>query len=129
MTNLLSKLFIDSYPYFYNRNLDISTALKITDILLTNLEVDTKDSIVYYSYLDNIIEINKLLISFFTLTEEESKLFNNNLIAKLKNIKEEKREESLSRFKLKRLELYKKYENELLIVIKSFQENDLLKSA
>ena len=126
MTLLLNKIFIDSFNYFNEKELTISDALKVTDILLLNLDIDTDDDKSYASYINNFIELNKLLINFLNLTEEESIYFNNEKITKLLSISKNNRVKNLTNFKTKRKEIYINYELKLVELIEELKNPEPL---
>lgn len=117
MTLLLNKIFIDSFKYFNGKELTIPQALKVTDLLLIDLEVDCTDSKTYESYINNFLELNKLLINFICLTEEEAVYFDNTKMEKLITLTESKRLKNLTALKAKRKAVYEKYEPELIELI------------
>lgn len=125
MTTLLDKIFIQSFGYFNNNsisNLTIEQALKVTDLLLLDLGVDHTDTEAYSSYFDNFIQLNNLLSNYFILTEDESKVFNNLGIEKVKNLVDiTKRNNALDNFRSKRTTVYSKYEPELITLVSQFK--------
>ena len=125
MTTLLDKIFIQSFGYFNSNsisNLTIEQALKVTDLLLLDLKVDYLDTEAYTSYFDNFIQLNNLLANYFILTEDESKVFNNLSVEKVKSLSEvTKRIKALENFKNKRTAVYTNYEPELITLVSQFK--------
>lgn len=125
MTTLLDKIFIQSFGYFNNNsisNLTIEQALKVTDLLLLDLGVDHTDTEAYSSYFDSFIQLNNLLSNYFILTEDESKVFNNLGIEKVKSLVDvAKRSNALDNFKTKRTAVYTNYEPELITLVSQFK--------
>lgn len=122
MSSLLNKLFIDSFSYFEKKELTIPEALKVTDILLLNINVNTSKSDEFISYLDNFIELNKLLSNHFSnLTDKELELLDNSRYELVKTLKEEKKAEALVKIKERRLELYNKHHPELINKVKEYK--------
>ena len=85
---LLNKFFIDSFTYFNKKGLSISDALKVTDIFLLQLDIDidTNDEAAFNSYMDDFIELNKLLYNYFTLSTEEAGLLDSSKYASCKTL-------------------------------------------
>jgi len=122
MSSLLNKLFIDSFSYFEKKELTIPEALKVTDILLLSINVNTSKSDEFTSYLDNFIELNKLLSNHFpNLTEKETEMLDNSRYELVKTLKEEKKPEALAKIKERRLELYNKHHSELVSKVKEYK--------
>lgn len=117
MQTLLDKLFIQSFEYFNNKGLSIPQSLKVVDLLLLDLDVDCNNTEEYTSYLNNFIDLNKLLYKYINLTEEELKLFDNNNMQLLSNLAETKRTKNITNFKDKRKAIYDKYEPELIELV------------
>lgn len=130
MNLLLNNLFIDSFNYFSKQELSISDALKVTDILLLELPVNPEKENELHSYLDNFIELNKLLGSYFTeLDAEEAKLLNNANLEMCKSPAIKDKKVMLNRLKEKRLALYTKYFPELVNKVRRLKDKVNLKAA
>jgi D-hexose-6-phosphate mutarotase len=131
MATLLNKLFIDSFSYFSKKELSISNALKITDILLLQLSVSSENEIEFNSYMNDFIELNSLLSTYFNfLTDiEEIKLFENKNYELLKTLNLDKKKKGLVNLKSKRLSVYQKYEPELITLVQQFKSEINLKVA
>jgi hypothetical protein len=130
MTLLLNNLFIDSFNYFSKQELSISNALKLTDILLIELNINPEKEDELHSYLDNFIELNKLLSNYFPeLDTEEAKLLNNANLEMCKSSKIKDKKSMINRLKEKRLFLYTKYFPELVNKVKELKDKVNLKAA
>jgi hypothetical protein len=122
MSNLLNKLFIDSFSYFEKKELTIPEALKVTDILLLNINVNTSKPDEFISYLDNFIELNKVLSNHFSnLTDKELELLDNSRYELVKSLNEQKKADALTKIKERRLELYNKHHPELITKVKEYK--------
>jgi hypothetical protein len=130
MSSLLNKFFIDSFSYFEKKELTIPEALKVTDILLLNINVNTSKQDEFTSYLDNFIELNKLLSNYFTnLTDKELELLDNSRYETVKTLKEEKKVEALTKIKERRLAIYNKHHPELISKVKEYKSELISKAA
>ena len=128
MATLLDKMFPKVYHYLSNKSISVVEALKLVDISLLNLEVNCNDNGEYTDYLDNFNELNKLLKAFFQLTTDEESIFTDKSISYLSNLTK-KRSENLARFIQKRLDIYNKYEPELVDLLSKLKEESTLKVA
>lgn len=128
--SLLNKFFIDSFSYFNKQELSISDALKVTDLLLLELPINADKEAEFYSYLDNFIELNKLLVNYFPeLDKEESKILNNSNLEVCKKLPAKDRKIAINRLKDKRLALYNKHFPELVNKVKELKDTVNLKAA
>lgn len=127
---LLNKLFIDSFSYFNKKDLSISDALKVTDILLLELDIDTNNEVEFNSYMDDFIELNKLLYNYFDLTDKEaSELLDNKRYELCKTLKTRDKAAAIIKIKSRRLALYKKYTPDLIKVVADFKSEVNIKAA
>lgn len=126
---LLNKFFIDSFTYFNKKGLSISDALKVTDIFLLQLDIDTKDETAFNSYMDDFIELNKLLYNYFTLTTEEVGLLDSSKYASCKTLSVKDKKIAIDRIKSRRLALYEKYTPDLVKLVADFKSEVNIKAA
>lgn len=122
MSDLLSKTFINTIPYFNSKNLSIPDSLKVIDIILLSLEVNREDKEELNSYIDSFIQLNNLLKEFFTFNEKESTIFDNSKIIRIKT--SPKYDSLLSIFIEKRIEIYEKYEPNLFSLVQDLRGED-----
>lgn len=127
---LLNKLFIDSFTYFSKKESSIPDALKVTDILLLGLDIDTNDEKAFNSYMDDFIELNKLLYNYFDLTDKEaSELLDNNRYEICKTLKTKEKAAAIPKIKSRRLALYERYSPNLLKLVADFKSEVNVKAA
>ena len=126
---LLNKFFIDSFTYFNKKGLSISDALKVTDIFLLQLDIDTNEEAAFNSYMDDFIELNKLLYNYFTLTTEEAGLLDSSKYASCKTLSVKDKKIAIDRIKSRRLALYKKYTPDLVKLVADFKSEVNIKAA
>lgn len=127
---LLNKFFIDSFTYFSKKELSIPDALKVTDILLLGLDIDTNDEKAFNSYMDNFIELNKLLYNYFDLTDNEAlELLDNQRYEICKTLNLKDKTAAIPKIKSRRLALYKKYSPTLVKLVADFKNEVNLKVA
>ena len=128
---LLNKFFIDSFTYFNKKGLSISDALKVTDIFLLQLDIDidTNDEAAFNSYMDDFIELNKLLYNYFTLTTEEAGLLDSSKYASCKTLSVKDKKIAIDRIKSRRLALYEKYTPDLVKLVADFKSEVNIKAA
>ena len=125
---LLNKFFIDSFTYFNKKGLSISDALKVTDIFLLQLDIDTNDEAAFNSYMDDFIELNKLLYNYFTLSTEEAGLLDSSKYASCKTLSVKDKKIAIDRIKSRRLALYEKY-TDLVKLVADFKSEVNIKAA
>ena len=126
---LLNKFFIDSFTYFNKKGLSISDALKVTDIFLLQLDIDTNDEAAFNSYMDDFIELNKLLYNYFTLTTEEAGLLDSSKYDSCKTLSVKDKKIAIDRIKSRRLALYEKYTPYLVKLVADFKSEVNIKAA
>jgi hypothetical protein len=128
---LLNKFFIDSFTYFNKKGLSISDALKVTDIFLLQLDIDTNDEAAFNSYMDDFIELNKLLANYFDLSDNEaSELLDNKRYELCKTLKKTKdKAAAILKIKSRRLALYEKYTPALVKLVADFKSEVNIKAA
>lgn len=126
---LLNKFFIDSFTYFNKKGLSISDALKVTDIFLLQLDIDTNDEAAFNSYMDDFIELNKLLYNYFTLSTEEAGLLDSSKYASCKTLSVKDKKIAIDRIKSRRLALYEKYTPDLVKLVADFKSEVNIKAA
>lgn len=127
---LLNKFFIDSFTYFSKKELSISDALKVTDILLLGLDIDSNDEKAFNSYMDDFIELNKLLYNYFDLTDKEAlELLDNQRYEICKTLEIKDKTAAIPKIKSRRLALYKKYSPTLVKLAADFKNEVNLKVA
>ena len=127
---LLNKFFIDSFSYFNKKELSISDSLNLTDILILELEIYTNDEKTFNSYMDDFIELNKLLYNYFDLTDKETlELLDNQRYEICKTLKTKDKAAAIPKIKSRRLALYKKYSPTLVKLVADFKNEVNLKVA
>lgn len=126
---LLNKFFIDSFTYFNKKGLSISDALKVTDIFLLQLDIDINEEAAFNSYMDDFIELNKLLYNYFTLTTEEAGLLDSSKYASCKTLSVKDKKIAIDRIKSRRLALYEKYTPDLVKLVADFKSEVNIKAA
>jgi hypothetical protein len=126
---LLNKFFIDSFTYFNKKGLSISDALKVTDIFLLQLDIDINEEAAFNSYMDDFIELNKLLYNYFTLATEEAGLLDSSKYASCKTLLVKDKKIAIDRIKSRRLALYKKYTPDLVKLVADFKSEVNIKAA
>jgi hypothetical protein len=126
---LLNKFFIDSFTYFNKKGLSISDALKVTDIFLLQLDIDTNEEAAFNSYMDDFIELNKLLYNYFTLSTEEAGLLDSSKYASCKTLSVKDKKIAIDRIKSRRLALYEKYTPDLVKLVADFKSEVNIKAA
>ena len=126
---LLNKFFIDSFTYFNKKGLSISDALKVTDIFLLQLDIDINEEAAFNSYMDDFIELNKLLYNYFTLSTEEAGLLDSSKYASCKTLSVNDKKTAIDRIKSRRLALYEKYTPDLVKLVADFKSEVNIKAA
>ena len=126
---LLNKCFIDSFTYFNKKGLSISDALKVTDIFLLQLDIDINEEAAFNSYMDDFIELNKLLYNYFTLSTEEAGLLDSSKYASCKTLSVNDKKTVIDRIKSRRLALYEKYTPDLVKLVADFKSEVNIKAA
>ena len=126
---LLNKFFINSFTYFNKKGLSISDALKVTDIFLLQLDIDINEEAAFNSYMDDFIELNKLLYNYFTLATEEAGLLDSSKYASCKSLLVKDKKIAIDRIKSRRLALYEKYTPDLVKLVADFKSEVNIKAA